>query len=174
MAATIIAETGERSEALRLLHAVLATPVRGPNYDSWAGPATRVAIAIGDVDLADALLAGLDGTSRAAVLGRRWSTAMIAEARGEHERATPDYLAAAAEWKALDAPFECASAYLGAARCLVALGRPAEAGAPLADARSAFERLGAAPSLALVDALEQMMTASSSASARGVPGEGIG
>ena len=64
------------------------------------------------------------------------------------------YLAVAEEFATHEVPFETASAYLGAARCLIAEGRDAEAREPLAIARELFEGLGAAPSLAEVAALE--------------------
>ena len=153
MAAAVFHELGQPTEGIRLLRAVLATPVLGPNLDFWGGAAARLAIALGDLELADAVLSALDGSGAIADLSRRSASAMIAEGRSDCDGAASEYLDVAGEWMALETPFEAALAYLGAARCLIALERDAEARAPIESARELFTNLGAAPSLAAIAAL---------------------
>jgi hypothetical protein len=59
-------------------------------------------------------------------------------------------------------PWGRAQALLGQGRCLVAIGRPAEASVPLQQARDVFTELGAKPAVAETDALLERATALSS------------
>jgi tetratricopeptide (TPR) repeat protein len=84
---------------------------------------------------------------------RTYADALLAEMRGDHEAAASGFAAAAARWHDFGMPYEEAQALLGRGRCLVALGRAAEAIAPLDDSREIFARLGAKPALAEVGSL---------------------
>ena len=72
---------------------------------------------------------------------------LLGERRAEYESAAVDFAAAAAGWRDFGMPYEEGHALLGQGRCLVALGRAAEAAAILAAAREIFARLGARPAL---------------------------
>jgi hypothetical protein len=76
---------------------------------------------------------------------------LLAETSGAHEAAAARFAGAAVGWSDFGMPYEEAQALLGQGRCLVALGREAEATAPLAAAREIFARLGAKPALAETD-----------------------
>ena len=153
MAANALAAVRARSEGLRQLRAVVQSSVRGPSYDFWVGPATRLALEFGDLDLADAAIAGPFGDNRVAAVSRRSAAAMIAESRGCLRRCRCRVPGGGGR-TGLVSVFEAASAFLGAGRCLVGAGRPGDAATALASAREIFTLLGAGPSLATVAALE--------------------
>ena len=90
------------------------------------------------------------------------ATAALAEAHGDHQAAADGYADAAERWQAFGVIPEQAFALLGHGRCLLALGRPADATPPLQQARDIFARLQAAPALAETDQLLQQATALSS------------
>jgi tetratricopeptide (TPR) repeat protein len=81
------------------------------------------------------------------------ANAALTEARGDRETACEAYAEAAQRWQRFGVVAEQAQALLGLGRCLVGLGRSAEATTPLRDARQIFEALGAAPALAETGAL---------------------
>ena len=76
---------------------------------------------------------------------------LVRERRADPEAAAADFAVAAAGWSDFCMPYEEAQALLGQGRCLLALGRAAEAAAPLTSAREIFARLGAKPALAEAD-----------------------
>jgi tetratricopeptide (TPR) repeat protein len=88
--------------------------------------------------------------------------ALLAEAHGEHKAAASAFAEAAAGWHHFGVPYEEAQALLGQGRCLVALGRAAEATPAIGQARAIFNRMGARPALAETDELMARLTASSS------------
>ena len=88
--------------------------------------------------------------------------AMVAEAQGETEVAAGLFAQAAERWAGMGVVPERAFADLGQGRCLLALGRAADADGPLRQAREVFARLGAMPALAETDALLVRVTALSS------------
>lgn len=83
----------------------------------------------------------------------RAARAVLAEARGDTVTAADLYLDAADRWAGFAMPIEEAHARLGAGRCLLALGRPAEATAAFERARSLWVSLQATPLLAETAAL---------------------
>ena len=107
----------------------------------------RVAIAAGKPDLGARLADGLEPVYRldqhAAVTVR----ALLAEQHGKHAEAAALFMDAACLWERFEVPWEQAQALLGQGRCLVPLGRPAEAREPLRAARDIFASLGANPVL---------------------------
>ncbi|MCX6373714.1 MAG: hypothetical protein NTX16_11685, partial [Actinobacteria bacterium] len=112
----------------------------------------RCAVILGEVEVAEQLVRRLP--PGLPLVGHVLAScdAMLAEARGEHEAAAAGFADAASRWHGFGVPYEEAQALLGHGRCLVALGRAPEAGAPLAAARGIFARLGARPALAETDA----------------------
>jgi class 3 adenylate cyclase/tetratricopeptide (TPR) repeat protein len=113
--------------------------------------ALRVSVAAGAMGLAERLLEG-SGHSAArhqhSVLAGR---AVLAEAQGRPGEACALHAEAALHWARFGFALEHGHAALGAGRCLVALGRAAEATAHLAEARRTFDGLRAAPLLAKAD-----------------------
>ncbi len=107
----------------------------------------RVAIATGDADLggrlADGPKPGYQLDQHAAVTAR----ALLAEQHGSHAEAVALFTDAAGRWEQFEVPWEQAQALLGQGRCLLPLGRPAEAREPLSAARDIFASLGASPVL---------------------------
>jgi hypothetical protein len=77
----------------------------------------------------------------------------LAESRGDLQAAANAYAEAADRWTGFGVVPESGFALLGRGRCLVGLGRPAEAGNVLRAAREIFERLDAAPMRTETDAL---------------------
>jgi hypothetical protein len=74
--------------------------------------------------------------------------ALLAEQHGGHAEAVALFTDAAGGWERFEVPWEQAQALLGQGRCLLTLGRPAEAREPLCAARDIFTSLGATPALA--------------------------
>ncbi len=79
--------------------------------------------------------------------------AAIAEASGDLDAATVAYVEAAGRWAAYGFVLEEGLTRSGAARCLAALGEHREPSRPRARHAPRFERLGARPALAELDAL---------------------
>ncbi len=108
----------------------------------------RVAIAAGDADLGERLANGLKPVyqldQHAAVTAR----ALLAEQHGKHGDAAALFADAADRWERFEVPWEQAQALRGQGRCLLTLGRPAEAREPLRAAGDVFSSLGASPVLA--------------------------
>jgi hypothetical protein len=71
--------------------------------------------------------------------------AILAEARGELERAAEQYAAAAERWGTFGFLLERGYALVGAGRSLLSLGRGGEAAVKLDEAREIFARLQARP-----------------------------
>jgi class 3 adenylate cyclase/tetratricopeptide (TPR) repeat protein len=143
------------SDAAALVEQALdATAEAGTDARSWYLPdLVRTAIAAGEVDLGTRLTEGLRGTLPRYRLAIASARSALLEASGEVEHAAGWFGGVAALWEAYGHVPERALALLGLGRCLVALGRPAEALAPLRDARDGFERLQAGPSQAEADRL---------------------
>jgi class 3 adenylate cyclase/tetratricopeptide (TPR) repeat protein len=80
--------------------------------------------------------------------------AVLAEAEGRYEEALVRYRDAALRWDVMGFALEQGLTRLGQARCLIALGRPAEADRPLVEASLRFQRLGALVPLAEVATLQ--------------------
>jgi class 3 adenylate cyclase/tetratricopeptide (TPR) repeat protein len=80
--------------------------------------------------------------------------AIQAEAEGRYEEALVRYRDASLRWDVMGFSLEQGLTRLGQARCLIALGRAADADRPLLEARLRFERLGALEPLAEATALQ--------------------
>jgi tetratricopeptide (TPR) repeat protein len=79
--------------------------------------------------------------------------AILAEARGESEKAWQGYEQVAADWADFGNALEHALALYGAGRCLAELGRSDEAAERLAAAREILVELGATPTIDEIDGI---------------------
>jgi tetratricopeptide (TPR) repeat protein len=94
--------------------------------------------------------------------GRETWRGLSTESEGRHEEALKAFIRAESGWAGFGNPYERAHALLGQGRCLIALGRSAEAETPLLEARELFGSLGATPALEETDAfLERSMAQTS-------------
>ena len=146
--------SGKPSSARTLLRQ-LATqdqPVDGTEYAPRLPGLIRAALELGDRPLAGALLdrleTGLAVSDHAAVT----SSALLAQANGDHERAAELFADAAARWQAFTNYLEHAYALLGQARSLFALHHPDAAGV-LQAARAAFTDMNGQLGIGYCDAL---------------------
>jgi class 3 adenylate cyclase/tetratricopeptide (TPR) repeat protein len=124
-----------------------------PMIMAFAAELIRVAVQAGDLALAHRLLEinpGMPGRESCIVSAGR---AVIDEAEGRLGEAAEGHLAAAERWAAYGARIEQGHSLVGAGRCLVALGRAAEAVEPLRKARDLFTPPGASVLIAEVDDL---------------------
>ena len=113
---------------------------------------TRLAVGAGDLALAERLLVGSDRLELERYrLSAFTASAVLAEARGDLDRALAGHQEAAERWDRWGNALERAHALFGAGRCLVALGRDAEGRQRLGEARGAFAALGAQPTIARID-----------------------
>jgi hypothetical protein len=147
-----------------LLAEIDATPdVReSPMYAASLPDMVRTALRIGDRELAERLVEGVEPRYPVAEHGLVAANAALADARGDLQAASDAYADAADRWERFGVVAERAFALLGQGRCLVELGRPTEAEPVRRRAREIFDGLSAAPALAETDALLQKATALSS------------
>ncbi len=147
-AGLIAVRRGRLQEAKALL-AELEHDLDAGTYDRAYGmlEGTRLARALGDVDRAGRIAHMSPDFVPAYPFGRATmlaSRAEVSEAEGRHGEALAAFDSAAEAWAALGHVFHRALALLGAARCLVALGRAPDAVSRAQAARAVFNSLGAA------------------------------
>jgi class 3 adenylate cyclase/tetratricopeptide (TPR) repeat protein len=133
-----IAITEEKSQAFRQRQFTLAV---------W------LLTALGEIDTARDLRGSLTSPALRIRLNVATADAVIAEAAGDTEGALQQYEEVAGDWADYGHVLEHALARFGAGRCLLALGRTDEAAARLGEAREILVGLGAAPTIAEIDAL---------------------
>jgi class 3 adenylate cyclase/tetratricopeptide (TPR) repeat protein len=119
-------------------------------------------IAAGELALADELVREVEFRSPRDENAALSAGAMLAEARGDMEEALDGHERAAAGWAEFGHALKRATALLGQGRCLLTLGRPAEATGPLTEARETLTGLGAVKLLAETDAALERATRLSS------------
>jgi hypothetical protein len=132
------------------------------SYPRYLASCVRLAIAVGDLELAERLRRGIKPLTplhRHAILA---ADAALAESRGDRVESVALYTKAAEGWRTFGHVPEQACAELGLGRCLAALGRPADAAVALTGAREMFVSLGAVPALAEIGVLLGEATALSS------------
>ena len=121
--------------------------------------AVRLLVALGDVERAAELAADSESPGLRMEISSATAEAILAEARGETEKALQRYEQVAADWADYGYVLENALALYGAGRCLAELGRSGEAANRLTDARALFKELGATPNIAEIDALGEQAAA---------------
>ena len=131
-------------------------------YPMFLPAMVRTALGIGEPELAERLVSGLEPRYPLAEHALVAANAALTEARGDLQAAADAYADAADRWERFGVVPEHAFALLGQGRCLLGLSRPTEAAPILQRAREIFDRLQAAPALAETDALLQQATALSS------------
>ena len=107
--------------------------------------AVRIALSANDVALATALLDGAESAIPRNAHSLLSAQAVLAEARGELERARALYGEAATRWSEFGFALEQGQALFGAGRCLLALGAVPEATVELTAAQALFDQLGTRP-----------------------------
>ncbi|MDQ6878926.1 MAG: AAA family ATPase [Candidatus Dormibacteraeota bacterium] len=164
IAAFVRLAVGKREAAGQLL-AELAESPHGrdvPLFCAFLAEAVRTAVAVGDLTVAERLTSNFEATypyEQHAVCAAR---AIVAEAQGETEVAAALFAESAGRWEGMGVVLERAFAQLGQGRCLLVLGKAAQADKPLHQAREIFARLGAKPALAETDTLLSRVIALSS------------
>jgi class 3 adenylate cyclase/tetratricopeptide (TPR) repeat protein len=113
----------------------------------------RTAKGAGDPNLGHRLVSGVQPVFPLHEHALASAQALLAETDGDFATAAALFSGAAIRWERFEVPFERSQALLGWGRCLLALGKPAEATLPLRDARESFGQLQARPSLVEIDDL---------------------
>ena len=159
-ARTEFAQANTDGAALLLDEFIEVTRGKSPVYRGWlVNDAVRLLVAVGSATEAEALAAESDAPGRRNRISVATAKAALAEANGDYEGALGQYEAVVADWADFGYVLEHGLALCGAGRCLAALGRPGEAAQPLAAAREILAKLGAAPTIAEIDALEEQAAA---------------
>ncbi len=154
------AALGQDEQAAHLLAEIEVHGTRAPGYYAACLPAmVRTALALGNQELSQRLVAGLQPRSHYAEHALTAVRAALSEARRDLEAAAEAYADAAARWQSFGVVPEQAFALLGQGRCLIELGRTSEAIPVLQQAREIFQKLKADPALAEIDELLQQATA---------------
>ena len=147
---------GQRASSVQYLDELSEVGERGTIWrTNVVQEAVRTAIELGRVDLAERLLGGSPAPAPRQQYSVLSAQAALAEARGDFPTAVELYSEAAARWSSFGFVLEEGLASFGAGRCLMTLGRGAEAAAPLAAAHASFSKLGAAPLREQVDRLRK-------------------
>ena len=152
-AAQVMLAGGHQELAHALLEELEGTGgVRGdPYYAAQLAELVRCALALGDVALANRLIAGVEPYTPLQHHALGACRAALAETAGDYAAAVTAYADAATEWRQFGDVPELAFALLGQGRCLIALGTPGADG-PLREARALFTTMGYAPALSEIDA----------------------
>ena len=155
-AAGALAEGGSVEALERVSRATRAAlEVEGPSSEAvraaWP-EAIETAVALERLDDAAALLGMLEGSKRGHMGPYLWAQlhrgrGLLASARGEHETAERELLAAIEDFAALSYPYWRARAQSDLAASLIDQGRAEEAEPLLEEAIATFDELGAAPAL---------------------------
>jgi tetratricopeptide (TPR) repeat protein len=119
----------------------------------------RVAIAAGEPDLGRQLTNGLEPVYQLDQHATVTARALLAEQDGTHAEAAVLFADAAGRWERFEVPWEQAQALLGQGRCLLTLGRAADAREPLRTTRDIFASLDANPALTDANRLLTQATA---------------
>jgi class 3 adenylate cyclase/tetratricopeptide (TPR) repeat protein len=159
--ALVRAGLGQQESAAALLTEVEAYPGARDSgqYPALLPALVRIALGIGEPELADRLASGLEPRFPYADHAVAAANAALTEARGDLQAAADAYSDAADRWDRFGVVPEQAFALLGQGRCLIGLFRATEASSILRHAREIFERLSAAPALAKTEALLQQSIA---------------
>ena len=160
-AAFVRAALGQDEAARALLADSETTPEarRSPYYATYLPAMVRTALTLGDSELAQRLVAGVEPQTPCAEHALVAVSAALAESDGDLGAAAEGYADAARRWQSFGVVPEQGFALLGHGRCLTQLGRTSEANSVLQQAREIFQALQAAPALAEIDEFLQQATA---------------
>jgi len=163
-AAALRLAVGEPAGALALLAELERSPnIRADtNYAANLPDAVRAALAAGDPELAVRLTEGLEPIYPLYEHALATARALLLEHLGSHAEAAELFADAAERWERFEMPWERAQAFLGQGRCLLTLGRAAEATEAIRDAREIFASLAAKRAIAETDRLLERAIALSS------------
>jgi tetratricopeptide (TPR) repeat protein len=163
-AAIVRAALGQDDAATALLTELESYPNArdNQNYPAFLPPMVRTALGMGQIELTEQLVSGLDVRYPYAEHALVAANAALTEANGDLSAAADGYAEAADRWERFGIVLEEAFALLGQGRCLLGLSRATEAAHILQHAREIFDWLQAAPAVAETDALLQQATALSS------------
>jgi class 3 adenylate cyclase/tetratricopeptide (TPR) repeat protein len=154
---------GELGKGVRLLEEFdQATDAGAPERPVALPHVLRVCVVAREIGLGETLI---EATAEKTVRARHavvTAEAMLAEARGELERAAEQYADAAERWGEFGLVLERGHALLGAGRSLLGLGLGREAGVKLEEAREIFARLQARPLVTETNASVEQAAALSS------------
>jgi hypothetical protein len=151
-AAALAPEAPERTSLLLVELERLQGVRESPYYARQLPGMIRTALAAGDAELAERLLAGFEPRNPLEEHTLYAARAQVAKHAGEHAEAAALYAEAAERWKEFGNVPERAYALLGQGRSLLALGEP-DAEKPLREARELFASMGYQPALAETEAL---------------------
>jgi class 3 adenylate cyclase len=143
-AASVVAfEDGDVEGGLALVRELADVARHGSDrYRSlFVAELSRLCVLAGERGLAAELGTGMSVDLGRIGAARTTAAAIVTEADGNLGEALALYEDAAVRWRDVDGLFGTASALVGQARCLIALGR-AGADVPLAEARALFESMG--------------------------------
>jgi tetratricopeptide (TPR) repeat protein len=132
---------GDRDRARDLLVSAMGADRAIDRYWLFLAPMTRLALDLGDLELAASVTAGVASRSLVQRLGHRTNAALLAEAGGKHEEGATAFREVAVGWAEFGIPLESALAHLGAGRCLAAVGSVDAAREQFDDARALFAML---------------------------------
>ncbi len=152
-AALIRQAQGQPDAALQLTAELVDATPSVQSRATFLADAVRVCVAAGAPERGTTLVSGAEMTAprdRYAVLTAR---AVLAEGAEETEQALQLYTEAVERWTEFGYVLERGQTLLGKARCLIALGRAAEATKPLVEACSIVSGLRAAPLQAEAESL---------------------
>ena len=152
---------GNPSHAATLLTEIIKTPNTHstPYFAAYLPALVRTALTLRRPDLAHALTTDYDPHTPYAHHALITTTAILAEARAEHQTAADGYADATHRWDEFRVVPEQAFALLGQGRCLIHLDQPHQAATVLHQARQHFTQLGAVLALADTDTLLEHATA---------------
>jgi hypothetical protein len=162
LAAEVAAAEDDRATMLVHLDAFMASTASQPTFRTGFMPlAMRLLVRAGDRTRAEEILdVDIDegGSTRRLRLSYDTGRASFEEAWGDPAAALELQTTVAEAWATYGFPLETALCRVGAARCLVRLGRAGEAQAMLDPARPTFEALGAVPYLDDLEAVQRTLT----------------
>jgi class 3 adenylate cyclase/tetratricopeptide (TPR) repeat protein len=155
LAAAVRFWTGDLQGTRDLLSELEGIPHFGEasSYPSLLPGLVRTAVAAGDIAVAERLAGGFEPIFAYHENALCAARAILAEGRGQAEEGARLYAEAAGRWERFGVVPERGFALLGGGRCLLAIGRPAEAVEALRAAREVFAGLDAKPVLAETDDL---------------------
>lgn len=158
-AAALHLAAGDHTTAHGLLEELEQTERSISEYAAILPEAARSALALHQPELARRLADRVPPKPMLRETALLTVDALIAGHERRHTDAEARFAAAAQAWQRLQTPWEQAHALLGQARCLLAVGRPADAAEKIHTARELFNAMGATLALAEADTVLERASA---------------